>query len=83
MVYKEETLNEKVRNQLTPITNLICLLETYDIDYKKAKEIHPDLNIDILKRIINEAIPMSKESVNNIIKLTSLNGEDTEKNNYR
>ena len=83
MIHKEETLNEKVRNQLSPITNLICLIERYGIDMDKAKEIHPDLNIDILKRIINEAIPMSKESVNNIIKLTSLNGEDTEKNNYR
>lgn len=83
MVYKEETLNEKVRNQLTPITNLICLLETYDIDYKKAKEIHPEIDIDKLKNIINNAIPKSKESVNNIIKLTSLNGEDNEKNNYK
>lgn len=83
MVHREETLNEKVRNQLSPITNLICLIERYGIDMDKAKEIHPDLNIDILKRVINEAIPMSKESVNNIIKLTCVNGEDTEKNHYK
>lgn len=83
MVHREETLNEKVRNQLSPITNLICLIERYGIDMDKAKEIHPDLNIDVLKRVINEAIPMSKESVNNIIKLTCVNGEDTEKNHYK
>lgn len=83
MVFKEETLNEKVRNQLTPITNLICLIEQYGIDLNKVAELNPDIDIDKIKNIIDNAIPKSKESVNNIIKLTSINGEDTNKNNYK
>ena len=83
MVHREETLNEKVRNQLTPITNLICLIEQYGIDLNKVAELNPDIDIDKIKNIIDNAIPKSKESVNNIIKLTSINGEDTNKNNYK
>lgn len=83
MVFKEETLNEKVRNQLTPITNLICLIEQYGIDLNKVTELNPGIDVDKIKNIIDNAIPKSKESVNNIIKLTSINGEDTDKNNYR
>ena len=83
MIFKEETLNEKVRNQLTPITNLICLIEQYGIDLNKVAELNPDIDVDKIKNIIDNAIPMGKESVNNIIKLTSINGEDTDKNNYR
>lgn len=83
MVFKEETLNEKVRNQLTPITNLICLIEQYGIDLNKVAELNPSIDVDKIKNIIDNAIPKSKESVNNIIKLTSINGEDTNKNNYK
>lgn len=83
MIFKEETLNEKVRNQLTPITNLICLIEQYGIDLNKVAELNPDIDVDKIKNIIDNAIPKSKESVNNIIKLTSINGEDTNKNNYK
>lgn len=83
MVFKEETLNEKVRNQLTPITNLICLIEQYGIDLNKVAELNPGIDVDKIKNIIDNAIPKSKESVNNIIKLTSINGEDTNKNNYK
>ena len=83
MVFEEETLNEKVRNQLTPITNLICLIEQYGIDLNKVAELNPGIDVDKIKNIIDNAIPKSKESVNNIIKLTSINGEDTNKNNYK
>lgn len=83
MIFKEETLNEKVRNQLTPITNLICLIEQYGIDLNKVAELNPSIDVDKIKNIIDNAIPKSKESVNNIIKLTSINGEDTNKNNYK
>lgn len=83
MIFKEETLNEKVRNQLTPITNLICLIEQYGIDLNKVAELNPGIDVDKIKNIIDNAIPKSKESVNNIIKLTSINGEDTNKNNYK
>lgn len=57
----EETLQEKIRNKLTPYWNLICMIENYDE--------MPDSKKDAIWKIIHKNCKLIQENQDSLLEL--------------